>query len=253
MKNFLNKHFVTLYKYFYNFKSNLLLLSILSFVFLLISIVTKLYLISNFFIIIGLIIPAILLIIGIFVNPIISLYLSIKEKNPIEFLIKKGEHYSNQKLYKFLKNYDITNNVNYWVKFDKNNEYHPNINQLNKLFGVSFDWHHHNNSARYTFRDSKTDSNKVEIHSYVYIDGKRKSKKLIEINKGEYYFMHLFYGYDKIIYIIKDETDKIILRKEDKIEGRMIKPVYFLFPYYGGQIKSPNDFKIYLSKFKNFN
>lgn len=153
------------------------------------------------------------------------------------YKIKKGNHFS--KWFPCLFN---KTKLEFQVSFDESAEYHfddEDQHDINKLYGFSdCNWHHHKNSARIGWRwDEET--NQVELLAYCYVNGKRIFTPItkveiykwvdcsIEIKNGAYVFK---IG-DKQAFVLRNCNRKRWL-------------CYKLYPYFGGNKKSPHEIKI---------
>ncbi|MDP2692821.1 MAG: hypothetical protein Q8O88_04245 [bacterium] len=164
--------------------------------------------------------------------------------NTKTYKIKKGKHLSG---FRVSPIYNKKVSI-YEVIFTKSCIYNlGNSDQLdvNKLFGISFGYHH-TNSARFGWR---AEGDKIQISVYCYKNGKRYMKDmcLVDINKtysmtitniGNYYEFEIkdttsaFYSYAKIS---KPKTPKF---------------GYKLWPYFGGNEPAPHDVEILMKKIK---
>ena len=97
-----------------------------------------------------------------------------------EYLIPKGEHYSQSAAIQITN----VNKLEFTAVFDSSCRYNTikkdNQLDLNKLYGFSdCGTDHHENSARFAWR---WNGEKIEIHAYCYVNGKRMSQYLGALN-----------------------------------------------------------------------
>jgi hypothetical protein len=158
------------------------------------------------------------------------------------YKIKPGKHYAQG----FHTALFFNNNLSYEAKFDESAEYYlGNTNQydMNKLFGFSdCSSQHHKNSARFGWRWNDQ-SKKLEIHAYVYSNGKRSSKYIDQVPLNQ-----------KIQYQIRIQSNEYEFILNDK---KMTMPRgctnqkvigYKLYPYFGGDEVAPHEIRIELIK-----
>jgi len=132
-----------------------------------------------------------------------------------------------------------------------------NENQLdwNKLFGLSGNWHHHDDSIRLGWRYNN-ETNKIEFCVYSYKDGMRvvKDKTMLgfdlfpSIEVGETINFVFNYGSKKGegLYLVRGYTKRT--------GGSCFFPFvfklpihYLLYPYFGGNEKAPTDIVLDMS------
>jgi hypothetical protein len=158
-------------------------------------------------------------------------------KNFVEYIIRKGNHYSEGNNYAIMHQPDIR----FQVIFDSSAIYKTrradNQYDINKLYGFSdCGTLHHRNSARFGWR---WNGSSIELHAYWYSDSTRYSSFLdtisieyttelgIKILPGNY----LFQVRNKS-YLFPRTCNSI------NIEG------YRLYPYFGGDETAPHEIKI---------
>lgn len=165
------------------------------------------------------------------------------------FKIKKNKHYSNNLFYKLFNFLNLRKEINFNVIFDESSYYNlNNSNQLdvNKLFGFSIGYHH-KNSVRFGWNSYSKDL--VSIYSYCYINGVRKINFMTNININSEYKMSIIDKKNYYLFVITDSKNKIIV---DNVSKENITGIsYNLWPYFGGNEKSPHDIRISLSYSKN--
>ncbi|MCG8477130.1 MAG: hypothetical protein MI784_16815 [Cytophagales bacterium] len=153
----------------------------------------------------------------------------------------KGKHSAK------IKVKQVTNSKHYYrVVFDETARYDlGNANQmdLNKLFGVSGSFaHHHSESARIAWRWN-VQKEKIEIFSYLYLDGTRVSEPLGEVAANEPFVCGIELtstGYR--LFFNQQE-------REYKASGGAVQFRYMLHPYFGGDETAPHDIHIRMKRF----
>ena len=152
--------------------------------------------------------------------------------------------------------------------FEMNCQYRltENYDQINKLTGQSFNFFpfydkktkswksgHHKNSIRFGWRC--VDGEEIEILAYAYVDGVRKSKKMMEVKVEEW--VHLNFKETESYYTFKvvvENGDSSIARfkKNTTKKGFLGLFIHRLYPYFGGKLTSPHSMRIDLKYFKKF-
>ena len=155
------------------------------------------------------------------------------------FIIKKNRHYSN--LLK-IKLHILKNKIKYKQYDLKSNDQYD----INKLFGISYGFHHRN-SARFGWRWD-LDKDKIEILAYVYKNGKRINEweqdiHIAYIDFFEFYEMEIQKNKNEYIFTLKKDSDKKVYKKLIKSRAKCFFS-YELFPYFGGNKKAPHDISI---------
>jgi len=154
-----------------------------------------------------------------------------------EFLIRKGNHYSDQNGIQILNTSSITASVT----FDSSAIYSTvdpsNQADINKLLGFSdCGTEHQVNSARLGW---SWNGNAVVIYAYAYVNKERISRPLgpVALNKA----FDCFVKADKGFYIFKagEYIDSIPRYCNSHTGSR-----YKLYPYFGGDETAPHDMKI---------
>lgn len=154
------------------------------------------------------------------------------------YKIKKGKHKS-WYLPKFIWRNALDFNFQFLSEPSYICEDSDNQEDINKIYGFSDSWNHHKHSIRIGwYYDKKYLSCNLVV--YYYINGVRNIKHLGEFSINE-----------KINIQIEILDDLyIVRRKEIRLthliprESRWCFLRYILFPYFGGQEKSPKDFLI---------
>lgn len=164
----------------------------------------------------------------------------------MKFTIKKGSHYSNKLWYKSLNIINNSRFVRYSVYFHESCRYEINSedqSDINKLFGYSLGFNHHNDSARFgwNYYDEK-----LNLYAYVYDKGLRKSKFITTIEIGKPYHLTIIDQEYNWLFTV-DNTWSVIsnltIQKSSKFNIG-----YKLWPYFGGNVTSPQDISIELSR-----
>jgi hypothetical protein len=162
-----------------------------------------------------------------------------------KFRINKNFHYSWG-----LHHFGITfkNKIAFRAKFDKSCLYDlKNVNNydINKLFGFSTTFFHHNQSARIGWR--RHDDYSLEIVTYSYNNGDRVDETLLGIVKPnqvftctiedtETHYKYTFYSNDEFNSVLDE-------KKKDKVLFK-----YLLWPYFGGNQTAPHDMIMYIER-----
>jgi hypothetical protein len=164
-------------------------------------------------------------------------------------IIRKNTHKSdNRKFRLFLFKKKISHNV----FFNNNCEYNlDGIDQfdINKLFGMSFGFHH-KNSARFGWRWSE-ENQSMEILAYVYRNGERVKEwdeniKICNLKPFESAEMSIDVKDDNFVFTVKKLNPYSTYTTKIK-HGNLKLWGYYLNPYFGGNRESPHDMTIMLS------
>ena len=166
----------------------------------------------------------------------------------MDFLIKKGSHYSNNFFHKLLNILNFRKSSIYLVRFSDTCKYQlPKEDQgdINKLFGFSLGLHH-KNSARCGWC---WNNNQLEIWAYWYDNGIRKYQFIQSVEIGENYYLEIKNLGDKWEFSISNyaKVNKIQVPKSKTL----INFGYILWPYFGGNQPSPHDISIYMVDFSD--
>lgn len=161
-----------------------------------------------------------------------------------KYVIKKGEHDCRG------IHFGITfgRKVKVRAKFDKSCLYDLKSNEnydINKLFGFSTTYYHHNQSARIGWRC--LDGVTIQILTYTYNMGERMEASILgSVKPGELFecsiedietdYLYVFTGggYTNTVRVPKQE-DKVIFK-------------YLLWPFFGGNIPAPHDMILYMER-----
>lgn len=135
------------------------------------------------------------------------------------------------------------------VKFDESCRYNlGNEDQMdvNKLVGIGYLWHHHNDSARFGWRYD-VDTGRIILSAYCYVSGRRVIQHICFCEIGKEYQIEikaLSYAYYLAAY---DNTGKTIgWASVDHYHNKRLQ--YRLGPYFGGQSVAPHDIKIQIER-----
>jgi len=166
----------------------------------------------------------------------------------MEFLIKKGTHYSNNFIQKLFNLLHFRKSTTYLIKFDSSCIYTlPKEDQgdINKLFGFSLGLHH-KDSARFGWC---WNNNQLEIWAYWYDSGIRKYQFIQPIEAGESYYLEIKNLGDNWEFSISDyvNSNKIQVPKSKTL----VNFGYTLWPYFGGNQTSPHDISIFMVDFSD--
>jgi hypothetical protein len=150
------------------------------------------------------------------------------------FLIKKGEHYSNQNAFANIE----TSMMKFTVRFDSSAIYQSvspeNQYDINKLYGFSDnDGNHHQYSARLGWRWS---DNALRLFAYVYNAGEVSSREITTIAIGEEVNCSIVISGASYIFKVNELTE-ILPRSATTAKGKG----YQLYPYFGGDEPAPHD------------
>lgn len=156
----------------------------------------------------------------------------------ISYLIKKGEHYSNNNTLTNLINLDtlkclvIFNNSCIYKNIDSANQY-----DINKLIGFSDCGSlHQENSARFGWNWL---NGSIHLYAYCYNNGERKYMFLDTIELNKPYYLKMYLDSSSYYFYLKDKRYTMSrFCSDNKING------YQLFPYFGGDETAPHDIQI---------
>ena len=134
--------------------------------------------------------------------------------------------------------YEVIFSENCLYKFNDVDDY-----DINKLFGLSFGFHH-NNSIRFGWN---TDGDKIGIYAYCYNSGERIVYKITSLptnitNSFEINVYNDFYQLSIYNKMSNSVTTWTINKPQTPKWG------YRLFPYFGGNKCAPHDMEIHMKK-----
>ena len=151
------------------------------------------------------------------------------------WIIKKGKHYCSQ-LFRF-KPYWQKDRLSNHVIFTSSCEYkldYPDNLDVNKLFGLSYGYHH-NNSARFGWHYG---SHGIQLFAYCYINGKRTESFICFLKFNTQYKLTLIRTAAKYSFVV---TSKDIMRQVQVPHPKIPRYGYRLNPYFGGNQTAPHD------------
>src|SRR5438552_4118608 len=100
-------------------------------------------------------------------------------------------------------------------KFDGNCLYpivDTDDDDLNKLFGWSFGYHH-KNSIRIAWRPDEKDNTKIQVHSYMYNEGKRTMNYIFSVDVDKWYVMDIeILLCCKVSFTLLDDNEYLLAR-----------------------------------------
>ncbi|MEJ7737783.1 MAG: hypothetical protein WKF97_10180 [Chitinophagaceae bacterium] len=163
------------------------------------------------------------------------------QKSLTEYIIRKGNHYSDQTEYQLIS----TNAIRAKVKFDNSAIYTSKdaVNQgdVNKLVGFSdCGTNHHQNSARLGWSWNGKD---VMLYAYAYVDSVRIIKTLGAVNLNESFSCSVSTKGSYYYFTMNNYSDSIPAHCVGYTGSR-----YKLFPYFGGDEIAPHDIRIALTE-----
>jgi hypothetical protein len=163
------------------------------------------------------------------------------------FKIKKGKHYCDQFLYKLLNLFNFNKKIEYIVKFDSSCIYELNKEDqldINKLFGFSSGFSHHQNSVRFGWNYIE---GKIVLYAYCYDDGKRIKSYICRVDVVDEIKLTIFVENDAYVF----EVQKLKLGSRSKVKMYKTKKFLFgynLWPYFGGNNVAPHEMSIQMTK-----
>ena len=164
-----------------------------------------------------------------------------------KFKINIGSHYS-WGLHRF--GITFKNKIAARAKFDASCLYDlKNINNLdiNKLFGFSTTFFHHNQSARIGWR--RHNDNSIEVLTYSYNNHKRVQQTLLGIVKPDQLFTCTIKD-NETHYVYTFHSEDVFTTISDKKQSDKVLFKYMLWPYFGGDQEAPHEMLIHLELVK---
>jgi len=158
----------------------------------------------------------------------------------MKYIIPENWHYSNFGLHLITPkihfgatqlNFKMTLDSGCWWKHPRNNDDYD----INKIYGISYGYHH-TNSLRLGWVPDFNSTNTIKIYGYWYQDKKRTTKFLCDV------LTNVEYNVEFKIY--EDNTDIYINNRQSVVDFHLpdqCKWGYYLFPYFGGNNKAPNN------------
>lgn len=157
------------------------------------------------------------------------------------FKLTKGEHYSDNWVYKIVNLLRTNNDSCYAVTFDETCMVYSD-DSVNKLLGVSFG-HHHKNSIRFGW-NYKQGSKFIDIYAYVYNKGVRTIDWIAEISPNKSYYFRVVITGDNCLLTIGNSVYEA--SRYYDINTRSLR--YNLYPYFGGKLPCPEDMYIEIER-----
>ncbi len=161
------------------------------------------------------------------------------------YLIKKGNHKSSG------INFGLSlfkSEFNYVAKFTKSCIYsfkNEDKFDINKLCGVSTSYNHHNQSARFGWRSNGAGG--IQLFAYWYDCGERKSEAIMHLDIEEEVHLKIQCLDDKFVFYADTLFENRFCVAKINKKPSFLK--YNLFPYFGGNRKSPQEITINLIKY----
>lgn len=167
------------------------------------------------------------------------------------FVINKDRHYSIRANRPFPSEYKLSFAPSRTLRFTAifadgcayMSDNHDVTDDINKLYGINYGWHWHNNSVRIGWRYN-AGLRMIELFMYSYVNGKREFEKLMNVNTFEAVHFTMFHArkVSKVVVEVKTEdgvwhTDAVMGIKDSWIKFK-------LFPYFGGNMPAPQNMKI---------
>lgn len=156
----------------------------------------------------------------------------------MEYIIKKGNHYSNW--FNFPLFTIFKRSIKFQFMIDSSSHYTLNNEDdydWNKLFGLSNSWNHHQSSARICWR--RLNEEQYQICLYTYDNGVRNISREMTLDYDTYYGARIIISTNNFYLLFKDSS-LILPRRSNKLfPFKMV-----LKPYFGGTSVAPHDIKI---------
>jgi hypothetical protein len=134
--------------------------------------------------------------------------------------------------------------IRYDVTFTESCRYQlPPVEQsdINKLFGIGYLPHHHDNSVRFGWRYlDKVDM--IEVLAYWYNDGERGWWHLCAVEIGKQWRYDLMVGQSNHSMHVVGKSVPYIVQVQPRRVG------YLLQPYFGGNMTAPHDMEIKMQR-----
>lgn len=184
------------------------------------------------------------------INPISNIK---NQKNiifPEKYTIEKGKHRSG---IFFKPTFNLSKEREFHFIFTNSCIYHSDdldlANQINKLCGFSFGYHHLD-SIRIGWQANSEDKNKIKLFYYLYNKGVHTEKYICDVDLHSLNEIKILCDYRNNRFCIHVSKRDGVTIKMDLVKFIFptIKIGYYLFPYFGGKLPAPHDMEIYLSK-----
>lgn len=161
-----------------------------------------------------------------------------------KFTIKRNNHYSSfwRKLINFEFGFTFKKYMKFEAIFDESCLYDFNDiadeKDINKLYGFSTAYNHHEQSARIGWRC--LDNENIEILTYCYDDKKRLKFELLgTVKPNEKFECKITVNETNFLFHFKKDNILKIISTSKKFPSNKFK--YKLYFYFGGNLKAPHD------------
>lgn len=155
----------------------------------------------------------------------------------MEYIIKKGKHYSNWFNFPF---FTTRRSIKFEFIIDSSSHYTLNNEDdydWNKLFGLSNSWNVHKSSARLSWR--RLNEEQYQICLYTYDNGIRVISKEMNLDYNTFYGARIIVSTNNFYLLFKDTSIILPRRSERLFPFKLV-----LKPYFGGTSVAPHDIKI---------
>jgi len=169
---------------------------------------------------------------------------SFYNKNKRNYTIKEGTHGPR---FDFALHCGIRK-MSFKALFDKSCIYDKidKEDDLNKLRGFSYG-RHHKNSVRIGWKPSRIIPYKIEIWSYMYINGKRKYEHIVDVDVNTLVNYSITWADENIVIIVRDALQCSKVYKTPAPVPKF-KFGYHMFPFFGGNAPAPHDMRIKIKR-----
>jgi len=155
----------------------------------------------------------------------------------MDFIIKKGNHYSNWfnlPFFRFGRSIKFQFMIDSSANYTLNNE---DDYDWNKLFGLSNNWNHHQSSARLCWR--RLNEEQYQICLYTYDNGIKTISKEMTLDYNTFYGTRIIVSTNNFYLLFKDSSIILPRKSESLFPIKLV-----LKPYFGGTSVAPHDIKI---------
>jgi len=158
----------------------------------------------------------------------------------VQYKISAGEHYCDKNAFTSVS----LTEMNFKVRFDSSAIYQTTdpLNQydINKLYGFSEGYDHHQNSARigWSWNDAA-----LRLYAYTYKNGVRDSKEITTVNIGTDIICGIKVSGNAYIFKVNNITASL-----PRALNTTIASGYKLYPYFGGDETAPADIRILIQE-----
>jgi hypothetical protein len=155
----------------------------------------------------------------------------------MEYIIKKGKHYSNWFNFPF---FTTRRSIKFQFMIDSSAHYTFNNEDdydWNKLFGLSNSWNVHQSSARLCWR--RLNEEQYQICLYTYDNGIKTISKETTLDYDTFYGARIIISSNNFYLIFKDSSIILPRKSESLLPIKLV-----LKPYFGGTSVAPHDIKI---------